>query len=77
MRKWTKGAANESEIYGRLTQRSSFTQRRRYVTDGAMVTEWAVISKQRFCNALVVEHKYNTSFPINEAHNYKREDNKS
>ena len=60
-----------------VTRRSSFTLRRRYVTDGAMVTEWAVISKQRFCNALAIEHKCSTSFPINEAHNYKREDNKS
>ena len=39
--------------------------------------EWAVISRQRFCNTLAVEHKCSTSLPINEAHNYKREDNRS
>ena len=47
------------------------------VTDGPTVTEWAVVSRQRFCNALVVEHKCNTSLPINEAYNYKREDNRN
>ena len=47
------------------------------VTDGPMVTKWVVASKQRFCNAIVVEHKCNTSLPINEAYNYKREDNRN
>ena len=28
--------------------------------------------RQKFCNALAVEHKYSNSFPINGAHNYKR-----
>ena len=42
------------------------------VTDGATVTKWAINFKSRFCNALAVEHKYNDSLPINEAHNYKR-----
>ena len=28
--------------------------------------------KQRFCNALAVEHKYSNLLPINEARNYKK-----
>ena len=36
------------------------------------VTKWAVNFRQRFCNALAVEHKYNNSLPINEAYNYKK-----
>ena len=28
--------------------------------------------RQRFCNALVIEHKYSNSLPINEAYNYKK-----
>ena len=47
------------------------------VIDKPTVTEWVVASRQRFCNALVVEHKCNTPLPINEAHNYKKEDNRS
>ena len=47
------------------------------VTDGPMVTEWAVASRQRFCNALIVEHKCSTSLPINEVYHYKREDNRN
>ena len=47
------------------------------VTDGATVIEWVVISRQRFYIALAVEHKCSTSLPINEARNYKREDNRS
>jgi len=46
------------------------------VTDGPTVTKWVVASRQRFCNALAIEHKCNTSLP-NEAYNYKREDNKN
>ena len=34
------------------------------VTDGAIVTEWAVNFRQRFCNALAVKHKYNDSLHI-------------
>ena len=44
--------------------------------DGVTVTEWAMNFRQRFCNALAVEHKYNNSLPINEAYNYKRKSNK-
>ena len=44
--------------------------------DGVTVTEWAMNFRQRFCNALAVEHKYSNSLPINEAHNYKRKSNK-
>ena len=29
--------------------------------------------RQRFCNALVVKHKYSDSLPINQTFNYKRE----
>ena len=47
------------------------------VMDGATITEWAVISRWRFCNTLAIEHKCSKSLPINEAHNYKREDNRS
>ena len=47
------------------------------VTDEAMVIEWAMNFRQRFCKALTVEHKYNDSLPINEAHNNKREGNRS
>ena len=47
------------------------------VTDGAMVIEWAVNFRQKFCNALTIEHKYNDSLPINETHNNKREGNRS
>ena len=46
------------------------------VTDGLTVTKWAVASKQKFWNALTVEHKCSTSLPINKAYNYKREDNR-
>ena len=42
------------------------------VMDEAMVTNWVVNFKQRFCNALAVKHKYSNSLPINEAHNYKK-----
>ena len=42
------------------------------ITDGATVTKWAVNFRQRFCNALAVEHKYNYSLPMNGVHNYKR-----
>ena len=45
--------------------------------NGAIVTEWVVTSRQRICNALAVKHKCSTLLPINEAHNYKREDNRS
>ena len=45
--------------------------------EGATVTELVVNFRQGFCNALAVEHKYSDSLPINEAHNYKREGNRS
>ena len=83
----TKGAADELEIYGRhYAKIVSYLEKTlhiyyyhwwRNVTDTATVTEWAVNFKQRFCNALAVEHKYSDSLNINEAHNYKREGNKS
>ena len=47
------------------------------VTDGATITKWAMNFRQRFCNALAIQHKYNDSLPINEAHNYKRKSSKS
>ena len=47
------------------------------VTDGETVIEWAVNFRQRFYNGLAIEQKYNDSLPINEAHNYKRESNRS
>ena len=34
------------------------------VTDGVAVTKWVVKFKQRFCNALAVEHKYSDSLSI-------------
>ena len=45
------------------------------VTNGPTVTKWVMASRQRFYNALAVEHKCSTSLHINEAYNYKREDN--
>ena len=82
-----KGAADEPEIYGRhykkvvihpeKTLRIYYAHWWRNVTDGTTVTEWAVISKQRFCNTLAVEYKCNTSLPINDAYHYKREDNRN
>ena len=78
---------DEPEIYGRhytkivihleKTLRIYYAHWWRNVINGATVTKWAVISKKGFCNALAVEHKCNTSLPINEACNYKREDNRS
>ena len=35
------------------------------VTDEAMVTELTMNFRQRFYNALAVEHKYSDSLPIN------------
>ena len=65
---------DESKIYGRhyvkiviyleKTLRIYYDHWWRNVTDGATVTEWAVNFKQRFCNALAVEHIYNDSLPI-------------
>ena len=82
-----KGVADESEIYGRHYKQIVIQSKKmlriyydhwwRNVTDGATIIEWAVNSKQRFCNALAIEHKCNTLLPINETHNYKREDNRS
>ena len=78
---------DELEIYGRhymkivihpeKTLRIYYAHWRWNVMDEAMVTEWAVISRQRFCNALAVKHKCSTSLSINEARNYEREDNRS
>ena len=78
---------DEPEIYGchytkivihpEKTLRIYYAYWWRNVMDGATVTKWAMISRQRFYNALAVEYKCNTSLPINEAHNYKREDNRS
>ena len=65
---------DELEIYGRhyakiviylkKTLRIYYDHWWRNVTDEAMVTEWVVNFRQRFCNALAVEHKYNDSLPI-------------
>ena len=33
--------------------------------------------RQRFCNALAIEHKYSDSLPIDQAFNYKRESTKN
>ena len=78
---------DEPENYGRhytkivihpeKTLHIYYTHWWRNVTDGATITEWAVISRWKFCNTLAIEHKCSTSLPINETHNYKREDNRS
>ena len=44
--------------------------------DRATVIDRAVNFRQRFRNALAVEHKYNDSLPINKAYNYKKESNR-
>ena len=69
-----KGVANESKIYGhhyaKIVIYSEKMLRIYYdhwwpnVMDGATVIEWAMNFKQRFCNALAVEHKYSDSLPL-------------
>ena len=78
---------DESEIYDRHKAKIVINQKKMShiyyvhwwlsVTNGATVIEWAVNFRQRFFNALAIEHKYNDSLPINEVHNYKREGNRS
>ena len=69
-----KGAIDELEIYGHhyakiliyleKTLRLYYYRWWQNITDGVTVTEWAVNFRQRFCNALAVEHKYGDSLPI-------------
>ena len=78
---------DESEIYDRHKAKIVINQKKmshiyyvhwwQSVTNGATVIEWVVNFRQRFFNALAIEHKYNDSLPINEVHNYKREGNRS
>ena len=65
---------DELEIYGRhyakiviylkKTLHIYYDHWWRNVTDGTIVTEWAVNFRQRFYNALAVEHKHSGSLPI-------------
>ena len=65
---------DKSEIYGRhyvkiviypeKTLRIYYNYWWRNVTDGATITEWAMNIRERFCNALAIEHKYSDSLPI-------------
>ena len=65
---------DESKIYGRhyakiviyleKTLRIYYDHWWKNVMDGATVTKWAVKFRQRFYNALAVEHKYSNSLSI-------------
>ena len=66
-----KGATDKLEIYGRhyakiiiYPEKTLRIYRAHWwwnIADGAMATKWAMYYKQRFCNALAIEHKYNDS----------------
>lgn len=74
---------DESEIYGRhyvkiviypeKTLSIYYDHWWRNIMDRATVIEWAVNFRQKFCNALAVEHKCSDSWHIDWALNYNRE----